>query len=42
LTQYWCNAIRNITAEDIVKAAKEAMEFENKNMQDVQGIKKGK
>jgi len=27
-TQYWCNALRNITAQDIVEAAKKAMELE--------------
>jgi Glycosyltransferase family 9 (heptosyltransferase) len=27
-TQYWCNALRNITAEDIVVASRKAMELE--------------
>jgi hypothetical protein len=26
----WCNALRNITAEDIVEAAKKAIELEDK------------
>lgn len=30
-TQYWCNALRNITAEDIVLAAAKAMELEEKS-----------
>jgi len=29
-TQYWCNALRNITAEDIVVASHKAMELEEK------------
>ena len=29
-TQYWCNALRNITAEDIVVASRKAMELEEK------------
>jgi ADP-heptose:LPS heptosyltransferase len=28
-TQMWCNALRNITAQDIVEAAKKAMELES-------------
>ena len=35
LTQYWCNAIRNITADDIVKASMEARELEDKAMQEM-------
>jgi len=31
LTQYWCNALRNITAQDIVEAAGKAMELEEKS-----------
>ena len=27
-TQYWCNALRNITAQDIVEAAKKAVELD--------------
>jgi ADP-heptose:LPS heptosyltransferase len=30
-TQYWCNALRNITAQDIVEAAAKAMELEEKS-----------
>jgi len=30
-TQYWCNALRNITAKDIVEAAAKAMELEEKS-----------
>jgi hypothetical protein len=29
-TQMWCNALRNITAEDIVEASKKAIELEIK------------
>jgi hypothetical protein len=42
LTQYWCNAIRNIKPYDIVAASMEAMELEDKIMQDVQPNKKSK
>jgi Glycosyltransferase family 9 (heptosyltransferase) len=33
-TQYWCNALRNITAEDIVAASHKARELEDKQYQE--------